>query len=228
MSSQQKTRSSEVKIKGETWQLLPEKVVYWEKENTLILTDLHLGKAGHFRKAGIPIPSGVHHADLDCLSQLINQYQVNRVLMLGDLFHSELNREWLDFCEFLDLHRQIDFLLVKGNHDILPKEAYHEPNLQVYDHTLIISPFVFLHHPPEEKNTRSLYPVSGHIHPGYKVKIKAGQSIKLPCFFIGVEQAILPAFGKFTGCVALRKQKKDRVYAIFSDRNTSGVIQIKH
>ena len=44
--------------------LLPDKCMFWKEHNSLILADLHIGKAGHFRKAGIPIPSHIHIDDL--------------------------------------------------------------------------------------------------------------------------------------------------------------------
>lgn len=132
MNTKQELHTKEISLEGEKWLLLPEKAVYWKKQSMLILTDLHLGKAGHFRKAGIPIPAGVHQADLACLQKLIADYQPRKVLMLGDLFHSELNSEWQQFRTFLAQHKTYEFILVKGNHDILPEDAYHEPNLIVY------------------------------------------------------------------------------------------------
>ena len=216
-------------MEGEEWLLLPEKAVFWKKQSMLILTDLHLGKAGHFRKAGIPIPTGVHQADLQCLGKLITRYQAQKILMLGDLFHSEINSEWQSFRDFLNQHYQLEFILVKGNHDILPKDAYCEPNLKVYEERWEFSPFSFRHHPIEYPEMGSGYPVCGHIHPGYKVKIKAGQSIKLPCFFFSASQAILPAFGKFTGCVHVAKKAEDQVFVILSEEGRPGkVMQIRH
>jgi hypothetical protein len=43
--------------------LSPERVIYWEDEKALILSDSHFGKTGHFRKSGragatAPIPGG--------------------------------------------------------------------------------------------------------------------------------------------------------------------------
>ena len=36
--------------------LLPEKAIYWKQQKALIAADVHLGKVGHFRKAGIAVP----------------------------------------------------------------------------------------------------------------------------------------------------------------------------
>ena len=43
-------------IFNQTFLLSAQRTVFWEEEKTLILSDLHLGKSGHFRKSGIAIP----------------------------------------------------------------------------------------------------------------------------------------------------------------------------
>ena len=37
------------------------KAFYWHEERALVLADVHLGKAGHFRKHGVPIPRQVSY-----------------------------------------------------------------------------------------------------------------------------------------------------------------------
>ena len=217
----------EIGIKNEKWLLLPQKAVYWSKYDMLIVTDLHLGKAGHFRKAGIPIPQTIHYDDLQTLNQLILKFSISKVLMLGDLFHSELNNEWFSFCDFLKQNSTVHFILVKGNHDILPAEAYCEDNLEVHSESLILGPFLFTHHPLEDER-RPLYNVAGHIHPGHRVKTNPGQHIKLPSFHFSKYSAILPAYGKFTGCVHVPKRAKDRVCVIVPSSTGAGkVIELR-
>ena len=202
-----------IEVKGQTLSLLPEKAIFWQEKAYLILTDLHLGKAGHFRKAGIPIPRGVHQADLLCLQQLIDTYQPQAVLMLGDLFHSEINQEWNDFRVLLQTNLSLRFILVKGNHDILPEDAYREKNLTVYQEAWSFPPFHFSHHPLENV-TDHLYNMAGHVHPGYRLSGRRGQHIKLPSFHFATRGALLPAFGKFTGCVHVPKTHGDQVFLI--------------
>jgi len=36
--------------------LLPQKAIYWQQQKALIVADVHFGKVGHFRKAGIAVP----------------------------------------------------------------------------------------------------------------------------------------------------------------------------
>ena len=172
----------------------------------MLLSDLHLGKAGHFRKHGIPISKQVHLTDLAILDHLIDQLQPERVVLLGDLFHSEENREWLDFKNFLLGHSTINFVLVQGNHDILaeyPGEITVVPKLEE-------PPFSFSHIREED----DFYNISGHIHPGVSIRGRARQGITTPCFLFSKTHAILPAFGQFTGIMKIRPQKEDRVFAI--------------
>jgi uncharacterized protein len=212
-----------VEVQGQTLSLLPEKAIFWQEAAYLILTDLHLGKAGHFRKAGIPIPRSVHEADLLCLQQLIDTYQPQAVLMLGDLFHSEINQEWGDFRLFLQNNASLCFILVKGNHDILPEDAYREQNLTVYPEAWSYPPFHFSHHPLENV-PQNLYNMAGHVHPGYRLSGRRGQNIKLPCFHFAAHVALLPAFGKFTGCVHVPKAKGDQIFLIVPTPDKSGKV----
>ena len=106
-------------IRGQTFWVSPQRVLYWEEENTMLIADLHLGKSGHFRKAGIPVPQGSQKADLQRLIAQLYFYKADRLIIAGDFTHSAANKE-LDL--FLRWRRDFSGLqidLVKGNHDIL-------------------------------------------------------------------------------------------------------------
>src|SRR5215211_5787433 len=53
-----------LKIAGEEIHLLAERALWWPNASTLIVADLHWGKASTFRAAGIPIPIGTTSDDL--------------------------------------------------------------------------------------------------------------------------------------------------------------------
>ena len=195
-----------VDIKGEKISLLPQRAVFWESKQILILSDLHLGKAGHFRKHGVPVSRKIHLTDLQILEELIQAHKPNKVLLLGDLFHSFENNEWNDFLEFLKVYDFVEFMLVEGNHDILQK---YPETLEVFP-TLKIPPFSFTHIREESE----FYNISGHIHPGVSIRGKGRQSITMPCFQFAETHGVLPAFGQFTGVKKIRPQKDDRVFGI--------------
>ena len=56
--------------------------------------------------------------------------------------------------------------------------------------------------------------MAGHIHPAIRLKGKGKQSIQLPCFVFREHNAILPAFGSFTGTATIQAKPGDQVYAI--------------
>ena len=200
-------------------QLLPERAIYWRQKNAIIVADVHLGKVGHFRKAGIAVPRQVGHDDLNCLTKLLNCHEADTIYFLGDLFHSDMNGDWHDFANWRKQYPEITMQLVIGNHDIIKEQHYHEIDVHTH-HEIIEGPFLMLHHPQNSAclEQHSNYVFCGHIHPGVKLLGKGRQSVTLPCFAFSNQQAILPSFGKFTGKVAMRHDSKDRVFGILEGK----------
>jgi len=199
--------------------LLPQKAIYWQEEKALIVADVHLGKVGHFRKAGIAVPRDMEQNDLAVLSDLIDEHKPKKILFLGDLFHSDKNADWDWFVLWRKQFPKLELILIRGNHDIIHDRHYLDLNVSLHNQ-LTIGPFLMLHHPlPEEtlQNTEG-YVFCGHIHPGISLKGKARQSVTLPCFAFGSRQAILPSFGKFTGRVAIRNQQTDHIFAVLQNK----------
>jgi uncharacterized protein len=202
-----------------TMMLLPQKAMYWETHSALLLADLHLGKAGHFRKAGVPIPGSIHQSDLLTLNVLLSETGADKVFILGDLFHSEHNAEWEMFREWLDARPKLSCTLIAGNHDILHPHHYTIPNLSFVPDHYVIDDIVLSHEPVNPKIANSTtYNLCGHIHPGLYLKAGAKQGMRLPCFYFGPKFGVLPAFGKFTGLGKLNFSKEDRIFAIADEK----------
>jgi DNA ligase-associated metallophosphoesterase len=211
--------AAELNLRGEHLQLLPQKALWWPARKALLLADLHLGKAAHFRKAGIPISRQVHEADYRTLNFLLQQTQASHVIFLGDLFHSRLNNEWNDFLNWLEKWPGVRFELVKGNHDILPEAVYASSRLHIVTEKLEIKPFLLTHEPgAETARTAGLYNLCGHLHPAVKLRAPGMQQLMLPCFYFGLHGGVLPAFGNFTGFSKISVQPGDVVYAITPER----------
>lgn len=204
-------------IQNQSWKLLPEKAIYWEGRETLIITDLHIGKSGHFRKAGIAAPSTLNAKNLERLGNLIRNYHPSNLLILGDLSHSKANREWLEFEEWLENFDSLDIKLVTGNHDLLHQSFYESANISVYE-TLEIDDFLFVHDPDDsfESNSNCTV-VAGHIHPGISIKGKGRQSLRFPCFLFSDKKILLPAFGEFTGLYTIKPEEGEQVYAVVEE-----------
>lgn len=73
---------------------------------------------------------------------------------------------------------------------------------------------MFLHDSSNQKEIHSEFLFSGHIHPGVQLKGKGRQKLRLPCFYQGMKQLILPAFGEFTGLYVLPAKDAVTIYPI--------------
>jgi DNA ligase-associated metallophosphoesterase len=209
-------RVMKVEIFGEQMELLPQKAVFWGRERILFLADVHLGKVNHFRRSGIPVPPKANERNLELIIDLVDLTKPDRVICLGDLFHSHYNPEWEVFGELVKHFVKISFELVLGNHDIMSEQQYIRKGIVVHN-TLRIAPFIFTHHPLEEADTE-FYNLSGHLHPGVNMRGKAMQSVTLPCFYFGENRGLLPAFGTFTGMARIYPKKNDRVFVIVEEK----------
>ncbi|MEZ5030474.1 MAG: ligase-associated DNA damage response endonuclease PdeM [Saprospiraceae bacterium] len=207
----------EVSLGQESGLLLPDRAIWLPRYRTLLIADLHIGKSMHFRKAGIPIPGGVAEIDLIRLDSLIRQWQPAEVIFLGDLFHSQHNSEWDAFGLQISRIRRVRFSLVRGNHDILEQAHYDQYGIQVHPETFQMGGLV-LSHDQLDQVPEGAYNLSGHVHPGFRLRGKGRQSATLPCFHLGPRSGILPAFGRFTGMKAMTAQPDDRVIVVVNDK----------
>ena len=193
--------------------LLAERALFWPGASTLIVADLHWGKAASFRAAGVPVPSGTTAADLARLDSALVQTGASRLLVLGDLIHAraaqgargtlELIRNWRE------RRPRLECILVRGNHDRSAGDPPADLGFEVMDR-LHEGPFVFQHHPGMNDPG---YTLAGHIHPGIKLTGR-GDRIRLPCFHFAPRCGILPAFGSFTGWTTPGLSPGDRVFVI--------------
>ncbi len=208
---------TETHLFGELLHLHPSRALYWHRENLLIISDLHLGKATHFRKHGIPMPRELSDVNWDKLISLLLDFQPQRVVFLGDLFHSDWNEEWNDFCHLTAQFSQVRFELVPGNHDILFTEHYISARLFLHPPVLTIEPFIFSHHPLAVIPAH-YYNLCGHLHPSVCLRGNGRQKLRLPCFYFSENQGILPAFGAFTGTAEIQPKKDDQIFVIAEDQ----------
>lgn len=189
--------------------LLPEKAIYWSQHKMMIISDPHFGKIQHFRKAGLAVPKAASYKNWQRLFQLLARPDLEQVLFLGDLFHSDWNQEWKDFAYLLSQFPELRYHLVLGNHDSLDENWYSDSRINIHKE-LLLGPYHFTHE-PEETNE---YNICGHIHPAVRLRGSGRQGLRLPCFYFGKQQAILPAFGIFTGTHKIKSSKEDDIFVI--------------
>jgi DNA ligase-associated metallophosphoesterase len=203
-------------FRGLILDLLPEKAVWISEWKVLLISDLHFGKASHFRKSGIPISEKVHDQDYQMLASLISKYSPRQVYFLGDLFHSSWNEEWEKLLSFLGLFPTTSFHLVIGNHDILPTAKYQDSLLKIHTQPITLGDLLLSHEPTPPPE--GFLTICGHIHPGILLKGRAKQRVRIPCFHYSGNILVLPSFGNFTGLALINGQKNDLIWGIAEDR----------
>jgi DNA ligase-associated metallophosphoesterase len=202
-----------ITIRDEELILAKERAIFLPQQQLLAISDLHLGKAAHFRKAGLQVPSTIAQSDLTRLGILLERFKPKTLLINGDMFHNDLNTDVDDFERWKVQYSSLKFVLVKGNHDKLEEKHYEKLGIEIHEPSYCTPNFCFIHDALkcQEKN---LYPISGHIHPGITVVGKAKQRLKFPCFYFGNDYAIMPAFSAFTGLSLVKPKANEQVYAI--------------
>lgn len=219
-------------IGRETLELLPSRCAWWPARNTLLVSDLHLGKAAALRHHGLPVPEGDTEADLRRLSEALRQTSARELVVCGDLFHApaakspavlELFRSWRA------RHAGVSVTLVPGNHDkpeALPPEdlriviAGGRLDLRNPDAAAATDEggFACVHDPVEAPGDVPC--VCGHLHPVVALGERGVAPLRAPCFWWNAERRllVLPAFGGFTGGVVARPARGDRVFAVCPDK----------
>ena len=195
-------------IKSQHFTLCYDKTVYWHEQKFLLVADVHAGKAMHFRKNGIPLSSDHMIKDLIRLEDSIKRLKPSKVIVLGDLFHSDFNLENQFVLKWI-CRQNTEFTLITGNHDIHSnshKELEHINEFKLNGIRLV--------HDPLSQNESEEFTIAGHLHPSLRIVGKARQSLKFPCFYVGVNQLVLPAFGQLNGSKHIRLKRNERAVLI--------------
>ena len=204
------------KIHEQNLWLSAQRSVFWEEQKALIVSDLHFGKTGHFRKSGIAVPQSVYKEDLQRLVSLLHYFNPKKLIVVGDFFHSHANVELDWFQKWRNDFAALEIILVRGNHDILHDAWYKQTNITIIENELIINPFLFTHDRCDDH--QNLYTFCGHLHPGIVLHGLGKQSLRLPCFYFAKNHCVLPAFSKFTGAVSVEPKQNDTVFAIVENK----------
>jgi DNA ligase-associated metallophosphoesterase len=203
----------EVELANESVILYAERAMSWPRHRTLFIADPHWGKADAFRAAGVPVPNAGTTHDLQRLQRLLDAAAVQRLVILGDLFHARASRSH-ELFESVRAWRNAwsgEVLLIRGNHDRHAGDPPPEWHFETVNEPYSLGPFALRHY-PEPSSVG--YTLAGHLHPAVRLSGIGRQKLILPCFHFGATVGTLPAFGGFTGTATIRPMQGDQVYAI--------------
>ncbi|PLY40946.1 DEAD/DEAH box helicase [Janthinobacterium sp. ROICE36] len=200
-----------VELAGESVWLLAHKAVYWPARKMLIIADIHFGKAAAFRALGVPVPRGTTTQNLLALDALLASRVCKEIVFLGDFLHARAAHADATVATMLAWrarHADVRLTVVRGNHDAHAGDPAAMLGIRMVDEPHQVGHLSFCHHPD---TVAPGYVLAGHVHPVFHLRAD-GNGLRLPCFLLGRQRAILPAFGAFTGGHAVRPVAGERVY----------------
>lgn len=173
---------------AEIWEPTPEGGMLHRAERVAVVADLHLGYEWARGAAGDCVPPHSLAEAVARLEKLLHRAPIATLIVAGDLVesHRPCRRTEADLrrlADWLEV-RGVRMVLLRGNHDRTRPEA---PDCLVVDGWTIAHG----HRPIVGDRT-----ISGHFHPVLRV-----EGISAPCFLIGPDRIILPAFSaNAAGC----------------------------
>ncbi|APW40438.1 DEAD/DEAH box helicase [Rhodoferax koreense] len=199
---------------GETLWLLPERALWWPARRVLWIADLHLGKAAAYRALGQPVPGGTTQENLARLDRLVASLVPAQLVFLGDFLHAPGSRtpSLLEaLADWRGRHTELAMVLVRGNHDKRAGDPPASLAIEVVTEPWLLGPFACCHHPQAHATH---YVLAGHVHPALHLRGLGRDRLRLPCFCFDADQAVLPAFGEFTGSWTVPPQPGRRLFAV--------------
>lgn len=210
-----------VRWAGEVLELRPERAVLLPGHATLLVADVHIGKARSFRQLGVPVPEGTTQGTLARLAAVIAATRATRLVVLGDLLHSRHARQGAAMealAAWRAAHASLSITLVRGNHDDHAGDPPASFGIEAVDEPHALGGLMLCHDAASAARLTTAPRVGGHIHPCVRVSGRAHDSMRLPCFHLGADALVLPAFGEFTGMHVVHPGAGERAWVVAEDR----------
>ena len=193
-------------------EMLPSRALFLPETKELLICDVHLGKADYFQQNGIPLTNNSDSDNFSRIKKLVKKYIPEKLIILGDLFHSKysidktLKKKVEDLPKLLKTNVQ----LIQGNHD----EGCNIQNIKIFDNRKTKN--IIFSHEPMDLSDNKILNICGHYHPKLYLK-NNGDKLSLRCFAMDTNRntLYLPAFGDLTGGYPCKKSFKK--WAIVSE-----------
>lgn len=162
---------------------------------TLAVADLHFEKGTSFVRRGLHLPPYDTKATLERLASVVEKFQPERIIALGDSFHDGQGPARLDdedIAAIRALTGRTEWIWIFGNHDPVTTKGIDDLGGSALDE-FRAGDLIFRHEPRGEPGE-----VAGHLHPGAAIR-QRGRRIRRKCFVTDGASLVLPAFGAYTG-----------------------------
>jgi len=178
--------------------------LFHEREKWLAVADLHFGYELSRRAAGWLIPFWGMDSITERLFELLNEYEPERLIILGDLVHDRAAR--FEARKLLEQVREFcEVIVISGNHD-----RQLDGTIELLD-SWSSNEFHF-HHGHCAVQESQLIQVIGHHHPAGSLSDGAGLHLKLPAFVQQKRCWIMPAFSPWTAGTTWLPDEENRIW----------------
>lgn len=186
-----------------------------EEEKTLVFSDTHLGYEEYLNKQGILVPRFQYNDIVEHLKEILSQTRPERIVIDGDLKHefgTISRQEWNEVMRFLDLLKEREVVLVKGNHDNIIGPIAGKKNVKVVgEHKTGVFLITHGNKTPTKKSLEGVDTiVMGHEHPALCLR-EEGRTEKIKCFMVGrwknKNLVVLPSLNFVTEGVDILKER---------------------
>jgi len=202
-----------IEVGGTRLVLRGDRTAYLPDPDTLLLADLHLGKAETFQAHGLAVPTGTESRDLENLSRAAKETGAARVIILGDMAHARAGLTESVIARFAAWRATMpaELILIRGNHDRALEHVPKSWRLTVIEDQLRLGSLILRHHPEPSPDG---HVIAGHLHPMVRLGQSRVDRLRLPCFAVTDAMTILPAFTRLAGGTTVRCDEHTRCYAI--------------
>ncbi len=163
-----------------------------EKENMLIVADLHLGLEDEQESKGIHIPTTVFPKIMNSVLTPAKELGCDKVVITGDFKHEfgkPSEAEWYSVKKMIRGIREIkaEPLVIRGNHDNYIILLLKEMNVKLFQPSLSINGLTLFHGhlEPTEKEEKAKHIIMGHEHPSIVIKDDLGVKHRFKAFLTG-------------------------------------------
>lgn len=207
--------------------LTPERAVWLASLQTLLIADVHLGKAASFRALGVPVPEATTDGSLARLDAALARWQpmgVRRLVILGDLLHAQAAQRDVtmrSLRQWRERHPGLAITLILGNHDARAGRPPADLAIDVAVDSWRCDQVLCIHAPDDlpPVDQRPALCFAGHLHPAVRLSGRGRDQLRLPCFWRRPDGLwVLPAFGEFTGGWSLRDDDGGQRWALTHER----------
>lgn len=186
--------------------------LWLEQEATVAIADLHIGLEGVLETEGVHLPRIQTESMRDSLLRIVDHYDPERVLILGDLKHEFSRNLGQELAEVRQVVRQLretaEVWVARGNHDNFLAALSKQLDIRVEDSFRLSG--IAMMHGHLSSDERPL--VIGHEHPSVRLFDSIGAYLKLPCFlhFERERVLVLPAFSPLASGMDFTNAAKGR------------------